>query len=196
MRGSDGSAKVKLDIEKDRRLSAAEDILRIARSEDRASFVRLFMAFAPRVKSYLRHQGLSSEAAEDLAQETLINVWRKAGSFDPSRASASAWIFTIARNLRVDALRRERRPSLLTDGFSSQSEPKTPEEVYVGRERERGVRQALNALPREQLEVLRMSFFMGRAHGDIAEELNLPLGTVKSRLRLAVSHLRTRVEQR
>lgn len=155
------------------------------------------MDYAPRVKAYLRHQGLSAEAAEDLAQETLINVWRKAGTFDPSRASASAWIFTIARNLRIDALRRERHPSLLAEDLgSSQSEPKTPEEVYVGRERERDIQKALDLLPQEQLEVLRMSFFMGRAHADIAEELSLPLGTVKSRLRLAVTHLRAMVELR
>ncbi len=194
MRSSDGSAKVKLDSINKNRLSTAEDILRIAQSGDRACFVRLFMDFAPRVKAYLRHQGLSAEAAEDLAQETLINVWRKAGSFDPSKASASAWIFTIARNLRIDAFRRERHPSLLAEGLeTSQSELKTPEEVCVGRESERDIEKALRMLPEEQLEVLRMSFFMGRAHAEIAEELHLPLGTVKSRLRLAVAHLRSRV---
>ena len=143
----------------------------------------MFIDFAPRVKAYLRHQGLSPEAAEDLAQETLINVWRKAGTFDPSKASAAAWIFTIARNLRVDALRRERHPSSLAEELGpSLTEPKTPEEVYVGRESERDIQKALSTLPEEQLEVLRMSFFMGRAHADIAEELCLPLGTVKSRL--------------
>ncbi len=188
---------MKLDGVDHCRLSTAEDILRIARSGDRACFVRLFMDFAPRVKAYLRHQGLSAEAAEDLAQETLINVWRKAGTFDPSKASASAWIFTIARNLRVDALRRERHPSLLAGELgASQTEPKTPEEVYVGRESERDIEKALSRLPQEQLEVLRMSFFMGRAHADIAEELSLPLGTVKSRLRLAVAHLRATVMAR
>ena len=154
----------------------------------------MFIDFSPRVKAYLRHQGLSPEAAEDLAQETLINVWRKAGTFDPSKASAAAWIFTIARNLRVDALRRERHPSSLAEELGpSLTEPKTPEEVYVGRESERDIQKALRTLPEEQLEVLRMSFFMGRAHADIAEELCLPLGTVKSRLRLAVAHLRARV---
>ncbi len=188
---------MKLDTVSNSRQSTTEDILRISRSEDRAGFVRLFIVFAPRVKAYLCHQGLSPEAAEDLAQETLINVWRKAGTFDPSKASASAWIFTIARNLRVDALRRERHPSLLAEDLQpSLTEPKTPEEVYVGRESERDIRKALSALPEEQLEVLRMSFFMGRAHADIAQELGLPLGTVKSRLRLAVAHLRATVSRR
>lgn len=188
---------MKLDSVNNCRLSTAEDILRISRSEDRACFVRLFLEFAPRVKAYLRHQGLSPEAAEDLAQETLINVWRKAGTFDPSKANASAWIFTIARNLRVDALRRERHPSLLVEDWGeSLTEPKTPEEVYVGRESERDIQKALSMLPEEQLEVLRMSFFMGRPHADIAEELSLPLGTVKSRLRLAVAHMRMMVDRR
>ena len=188
---------MKLDSVNHYRLSTTEDILRIARSGDRACFVRLFMDFAPRVKAYLHRQGLSAEAAEDLAQETLINVWRKAGTFDPSKASASAWIFTIARNLRIDALRRERHPSLLAEDLgTSLTEPKTPEEVCVGRESERDIEKALSMLPEEQLEVLRMSFFMGRAHADIAEELSLPLGTVKSRLRLAVAHLRATVSRR
>lgn len=188
---------MKLDGANSYRLSTAEDILKISRSRDRACFVRLFMDFAPRVKAYLSHQGLSPEAAEDLAQETLINVWRRAETFDPSRASASAWIFTIARNLRVDALRREQHPSLLAEELGiSLTEPKTPEEVYFGKERERDIQRALSMLPNEQLEVLRMSFFLGRPHADIAEELRLPLGTVKSRLRLAMNHLRSVVERR
>lgn len=170
--------------------------MQVAAKQDRECFARLFMEFAPRVKAYLVHHGLSPEAAEDLAQETLANVWRKAVTFDPLKASAAAWIFTIARNLRVDALRKEPHPSHLAESFAPPpTEPRTPEEVYECRERERKIQEALSILSGEQLEVLRLSFFMGRPHADIAAELDLPLGTVKSRLRLAMAHLRMTIDR-
>jgi RNA polymerase sigma-70 factor (ECF subfamily) len=175
-----------------RRSNASEDILDLARGRDQEAFVRLFLQFAPKVKSYLIRQGLRPEVAEELAQETLVIVWRKADTFDPARAGAAAWIFTIARNLRIDALRRERHPSDIAamDGQALWTEPSTPEEVYADEEREKRVRRALEHLSPDQLEVLRMSFFEGRPHSDIAAGLGLPLGTVKSRLRLAVARLR------
>lgn len=181
----------KVDQVSARRNNASEDILDLARRRDQEAFVRLFLQFAPKVKSYLIRQGLRPEVAEELAQETLVIVWRKAHTFDPARAGAAAWIFTIARNLHIDALRKEKHPSdivLSSDGLWA--EPSTPEEVYVGEEREKSVQRALQHLAPEQLEVLRLSFFEGRPHSDIAAALGLPLGTVKSRLRLAVGRLR------
>lgn len=167
-------------------------VVRIARDGDRDAFKALFGAFAPKVKTYLIRHGASAAQAEDLAQETLLTVWRKAAYFDPGRASVSAWLFTIARNLRIDAIRRERA------SFAYDLEPPeqaddgpAPDEQLAAAQDEGRVREALKVLPVEQLEVIRLSFFQDRPHSEIAEQLKLPLGTVKSRLRLAMARLKS-----
>lgn len=163
----------------------------IAAHGDRAAFAALFEFYAPRVKSTLMRMGAPAEAAEDIAQETLLTIWRKAAQFDPERASASAWIFTIARNLRIDRLRRDQRAKLSALYETAEAEePQRPDAPLDAVERESRVRSALGLLPAEQVRVVQLSFFEGRAHGDIAKLLDLPLGTVKSRLRLAMSRLR------
>ena len=167
----------------------ADLILAIASGRDRAAFAELFRHFAPRVKSYMLRLGAPPEMAEELAQETLLTVWRKAALFDPARAGASTWIFTIARNLRIDALRRERRP--LIDLPEVDPEPEaTPDVLFDGAERDSRLRRAMTDLPPDQAEVVRLSFFEDKPHSEIAERLGLPLGTVKSRLRLALLKLR------
>lgn len=167
----------------------ADLILAIASTQDRAAFAELFQHFAPRVKSYMLRLGAPPETAEELAQETLLTVWRKAALFDPARAGASTWIFTIARNLRIDALRRERRP--LIDLPDVEPEPEaTPDTLLDGAERDGRLRQAMADLPPDQAEVVRLSFFEDKPHSEIAGQLGLPLGTVKSRLRLALIRLR------
>jgi RNA polymerase sigma-70 factor (ECF subfamily) len=163
----------------------------IAARQDRAAFVALFGFYAPRVKTMLIRAGAGAELAEDIAQETLLTVWRKAAQYDPNRASASAWVYTIARNLRIDRLRRDQRAKLFA--LYETIEPEEPERPDGGLDRvqrDERVRTALAELPEEQVRVVQLSFFEGRAHGDIAELLGLPLGTVKSRLRLAMSRLR------
>jgi RNA polymerase sigma-70 factor (ECF subfamily) len=167
----------------------------IAVSKDRESYARLFLRFAPRVKSYLLKLGVPPEQAEELAQETLLTVWRKASYFDPERAAASTWIFTIARNLRIDAGRRERGPEAL------ENEPElmpaaapAVEDACSAAERETRVRRAIAALSDEQAQVVRLSFFQDKPHSEISEDLGLPLGTVKSRLRLALARLRSQLE--
>jgi RNA polymerase sigma-70 factor (ECF subfamily) len=169
-------------------------IVAIATSRSRESFALLFARFAPRVKSYLMRLGARPEQAEELAQETLLAVWRKAAYFDPSRASASTWIFTIARNLRIDALRRERHPEDLENEpeFLPAAEM-APDEALAAGDREARVRQALKGLSADQAEVVRLSFFQDRPHSEISEALGLPLGTVKSRLRLAMARLRAQL---
>ncbi len=167
-------------------------ILAIAAHGDRQAFAALFERFAPRVKGYLVRLGVSAGAAEELAQETMLAVWRKAALFDPARAGASTWIFTIARNLRIDALRRD-RPAPPAEEIAP--EPEAPADAAVlAAERDARVRRALAALSREQAEVVELSFFSDEPHSTIAERLGLPLGTVKSRLRLAMSRLRTLLE--
>lgn len=165
-------------------------IVEIAARGDRAAFEGLFAHFAPRVKSYMLRLGAAPDAAEELAQETLLTVWRKAAAFDPSRAAASTWIFTIARNLRIDRLRRERRPLVADDPSDAPESVRTPDVELASDEDCARVKAAIAALSDEQAEVVRLSFFSDKPHAEIAGELGLPLGTVKSRLRLAMGRLR------
>jgi RNA polymerase sigma-70 factor (ECF subfamily) len=163
----------------------------VAARGDRAAFAALFQFYAPRIKAWLMQSGATAEAAEDLAQETLLAVWRKAGLYDPQRAGASAWIYTIARNLRIDRLRQDKRAKLGAVYQTMEADaPERPDDLLDGSQRDERVRTALAALPEEQVRVVQLSFIEGRAHGDIAKLLNLPLGTVKSRLRLAMNRLR------
>jgi RNA polymerase sigma-70 factor (ECF subfamily) len=136
--------------------------------------------------------GASNASAEELAQETLLAVWRKAALFDPARAGASTWIFTIARNLRIDAIRRE-RPVPADDPSDAAPEAGADAGVMAA-EREQRVREAMKALPPEQAQIVELSFFSEEPHSAIAERLGLPLGTVKSRLRLAMGRLRALLE--
>jgi RNA polymerase sigma-70 factor (ECF subfamily) len=171
-------------------------IAAIASRGDRDAFGELFAFFAPRLKAYLQRTGEAQ--AEELAQETMLAVWRKAGLFDPGSASAATWIFTIARNLRIDALRRERRGGAIRveeveAEFAVDEEP-LPDQRVLAEETDRRVRTALKKLPADQLRVIEMSFFEGRPHGEIARTLEIPLGTVKSRVRLAMARLRGQLE--
>jgi RNA polymerase sigma-70 factor (ECF subfamily) len=169
----------------------AERITAIAQCGDRAAFGELFEYFAPRLKSYFMRAGLASAQAEELAQDTMLNVWRKADQFDPARAGAATWIFVIARNLRIDLLRRQRsEQSALADPFELLELPIAADESVGAAEREARVRDALGKLSTEQASVIRLSFFSDAPHGEIARQLGIPLGTVKSRIRLAVARLR------
>ena len=170
-------------------------IVRIAESADREAFAQLFDHFAPRVKSYLLRLGARDAAAEDLAQETLLTVWRRAAAYDPAKAAASTWIFTIARNLRIDLARREARPAPQAEDLDASSAA-APDTTVSATQEEGRIRIALGSLPREQAEVIRQAFFFDKPHSEIARDLSLPLGTVKSRLRLAMVRLRTLLEER
>lgn len=170
-------------------------IIAIAASRDRQAFASLFGHFAPRLKSFFVRSGAAPGLAEDLAQETLLMVWRKAALFDPVRAQASTWIFTLARNLRIDAKRRERDPQAVAEFFESVVEP-IPSDYLLSAERDALVRRALTQLPVEQAEAIRLSFYEDRPHSEIAGLLGLPLGTVKSRVRLAMARLRLLVEDK
>ena len=162
---------------------------RVASERDRTAFAALFSPFAPRVKAYLLRQGAPAPVAEDLAQEALLSLWRKAHLFDPAKASVGTWLFTIARNLRIDAIRREKRPELDPEDFTPDSGP-AADEGLVQADDESRLRLALKELPADQIHVVELSFFADKPHSQIAAELGIPLGTVKSRLRLAMSRLK------
>jgi RNA polymerase sigma-70 factor (ECF subfamily) len=167
---------------------------RIAEDADRQAFEILFGHFAPRVKAYMLKLGTAEALAEDLAQETLLTVWRKAAQFDRSKASPSTWIFTIARNLRIDAFRKISRPELDPNDPALIPEAEEAQDDRVNRlQRADVIREAIKELSGEQAEVIRLSFFEELSHSAIAERLDLPLGTVKSRLRLAFAKIRDAV---
>jgi len=161
----------------------------VARAQDRAAFAELFAHFAPRVKGYLMRLGASASLAEDLAQEAMLTLWRKAALFDASKASASTWVFTIARNLRIDAIRRERHPEIDPAELAPEAD-RAADDGMVRDQDDARVRNALTALPKEQAQVIELAFFADKPHSMIAKELGLPLGTVKSRLRLAMARIR------
>lgn len=166
----------------------------VAQRADRVAFAGLFRHFAPRIKAYLIRGGTPPGQAEDLAQEAMVSLWRKAAQFDRRRAAASTWVFTIARHLRIDQLRRGEEMPLAED--ESGETPDLPDEAPSALEQlargrvEHDVRAAMARLPHDQREVLHLSFYEDRPHAAIAEALAIPLGTVKSRIRLAVAHLR------
>jgi RNA polymerase sigma-70 factor (ECF subfamily) len=177
-----------------------EHVRAVAEAGDRQAFAVLFKHFAPRIKAYLMRSGTAAEVAEELAQEAMVALWRKAASFDPARAQLSTWVFTIARNLRVDALRRGHDLCARegVDAYGPDDDPLAdavhdappPDEQLAGARREVAVRTALRQLSPEQLQVLWLSFYDEQSHARIAGELKLPLGTVKSRIRLAMNRLR------
>ncbi len=174
----------------------------VAEVADRPSFAALFRHFAPRIKGFLLRGGTNEALSEEITQETMVALWRRAARFDPARAQVSTWLFTIARNLRIDHHRRS-AGSAGSAGLPGDWDPEQqpadahlrPDELLLAAQRERGVRQALATLPAEQAQVLRLSFFDEHPHARIAQDLGIPLGTVKSRIRLAVAQLRRIMER-
>ncbi|MEK9708483.1 MAG: sigma-70 family RNA polymerase sigma factor [Alphaproteobacteria bacterium] len=170
-------------------------VLSSVAERDREAFAALFAHFAPRLKSYMLRLGSSAPQAEELAQEAMVTVWRKADRYDPARAAASTWIFTIARNLRIDAYRRSNHPELDPEDPALVPDPPPAADAEVARKQDAGrIRAALAELPEEQREVVRMSFFDDKTHTEISEILDIPLGTVKSRIRLAFARIRTSLD--
>lgn len=171
-------------------------IVAVAACSDREAFAGLFSHFAPRVKSYLLRLGAAPDSAEELAQETLLIVWRRAASYDPAKAAASTWIFTIARNLRIDLIRRERRPVAVGDPSTAPDPIASPEAIATAGEEGDQIAKAVAQLPPDQAQVIQLSFFDDKPHSEIAKALGLPLGTVKSRVRLAMTRLRLLLDDR
>jgi RNA polymerase sigma-70 factor (ECF subfamily) len=171
-------------------------VQRVAKNLDREAFAELFDVVAPRLKSFMIRKGALPDVAEDVVQETMINVWTKAGFYDPAKGSALAWIFTIARNLRIDRIRRETsRPISELGDFDAPSDDRGSEEIVLQKDEARTVTRALSKIPPEQMEILVLSFIDDVTQAEIARRLKLPIGTVKSRMRRAYSTLRTTLEE-
>lgn len=170
----------------------APDVLisRIAESRDRSAYAELFSRFAPKLKAFAMGQGMTAAEAEDLAQDALLNVWRKAELFDASKATAVTWIYSIARNLRIDAARKAKRVKDLPEDLWQGDGEKPADEALVLAQSAVTLKDMLATLPEDQMTILRLSFYEDLSHGDIAKALSIPLGTVKSRLRLAMTRLR------
>lgn len=160
-------------------------------AKDDTLFAELFRYYAPRLKSYMRKLGAAEDMAEELAQEAMASVWRKAHLFDAEKASAGTWIFSIARNLRIDAFRRQRRPEIDFDDPALVPDEPAAADVVMDQDRQAiAIRAALAELPQEQARIVHLSFFEDKPHAEIAVELGIPLGTVKSRMRLAFQRFR------
>jgi RNA polymerase sigma-70 factor (ECF subfamily) len=172
-----------------------ELVLKVGRSRDREAFVSLYKHFAPRVKAYLLRLGADDTAAEEATQETMLSLWRRADSFDPSQAGAGTWVFTIARNRRIDLIRRERRPEADERAAENVADPAEPaDQTIAAAERDQRVRVALEVLPREQAALIEMAYYQDLTQTAIAAKTGLPLGTVKSRFRLAFARLKRALE--
>lgn len=172
----------------------ADLLVLVASRQDRPAYSELFGYYAPRVKSYLMRLGADGAQAEEIAQDVMVTVWRKASLFDRRQASVSTWIFRIARNRRIDVFRRTKRPDL--DPEETMILPagvEAPEARVEAMETETRVRTAMKDLPEEQLLLLRLAFYDGLSHREIAEKLDVPLGTVKSRIRLAFAKMKSRL---
>ena len=167
----------------------AEHLSQIQLHQDQKAFAELFSYFGPRVKAFLIKSGASPSMAEECTQEVMATLWHKAHLFDPSRASVATWIFTIARNKKIDAFRKQRRPEPEDLQWGPESEPEASDILALQQETNL-LTQAMLALPSQQRDLIKKAYFGDLSHSEIAVETGLPLGTIKSRLRLALSKLR------
>jgi len=178
-----------MNSKNEKRMLWVSQMVRIRDHHDQAAFAELFDHFAPRVKGFLIKSGADASLAEECAQEVMATCWHKAKMFDPTRASVATWIFTIARNRRIDILRKERRPEPEELTWGPQEEPDQAEVMVIQQESDL-LKTAIDQLPKAQQELIQKAYFGDLTHSEIAEQTGLPLGTIKSRIRLALERLR------
>ena len=173
-----------------------EALAKVAESQDISSFKKIFDYFSPRLKSFLMRSGADEAIAEEIIQETMTIIWTKADYYDPKVASPSTWIYTIARNKKIDILRKSRKAILedIDTAILPPVESKADENIEHDQKFEM-IAQYLDDLPEDQLNLLKMNFFEEKSHGEISEITRIPLGTVKSRIRLALEKIRGKLEQ-
>ena len=166
-----------------------DEMLRVRDSRDKQAFAALFVHFAPRIKGYLMKSGTDATTAEECAQDVMTTLWRKAEQFDPTRASVATWVFTIARNRRIDIARRDRRPEPEELSWGPEPEPDQAHVLELQQESAR-LAQAMAMLPQNQRNLIEQAYFGEMTQAQIAQITGLPLGTIKSRIRLALDRLR------
>lgn len=171
------------------RMAWVEQLCAIRDKQDQTAFAEVFAYFAPRVKAFLMKSGASPDLAEEVSQEVMATLWRKAHMFDPAKASVSTWIFTIARNRKIDALRKQRRPEPEDLTWGPEEEPDQADVLALQQESEK-LGQALADLPEKQRDLILKAYYGELTHSEIAQQTGLPLGTIKSRIRLALDRLR------
>ena len=173
-----------------------EALAKVAESQDISSFKKIFDYFSPRLKSFLMRSGADEAIAEEIIQETMTIIWTKADYYDSKVASPSTWIYTIARNKKIDILRKSRKAILedIDTAILPPIESKADENIEHDQKFEM-IAQYLDDLPEDQLNLLKMNFFEEKSHGEISEITKIPLGTVKSRIRLALEKIRGKLEQ-
>ena len=172
-----------------KRMQWVDHMVRIRDDQDQAAFAALFDHFAPRVKGFLMKSGADASLAEECAQEVMATCWHKANMFDPARASVATWIFTIARNRKIDVLRKQRRPEPEDLTWGPEEEPDQADVLALQQESEQ-LGRAISELPPAQRELIQKAYFGDLSHSEIAAQTGLPLGTIKSRIRLALERLR------
>ena len=179
------------------RRTMGDALVAVGRDRDEAAFSLVYDYYAGRIKSFLMGKGMNEDTAEELMQEIMLTVWRRAESYDPGKAAASTWLFTIARNRRIDYLRGNSRIEVELDDEVLDLERTESDvqarHVHAEQSAER-LAAALDRLPPEQRQVMHLSYFRGQSHGAIAEWLDLPIGTVKSRIRLAMQSVRANLQ--
>ena len=179
-----------------RKPTHADLLERIAQNGDVAAFEVLFNHFGPRIRSVALRQGADHPGADEIVQETMMTVWRKAALFAPDKGAVTTWVFTIARNISIDRMRGQRIVWQVFDETTDTrpADDPPPDEAVSAKQTQERVRQAMHDLPADQLEVVQLSFVEGLSHGAIAQRLGLPLGTIKSRLRLAYARVRATLQ--
>lgn len=176
----------------------SECLVLVGKSNDRAAFTRFFRHFGPLIKAFaLAGSSLSQSHADEIVQEVMLKVWQKADGFNPEKAAASTWIYTIARNCRTDMFRRLQKfdTPLAADDLSIELEEEEPFAVLHSRRGADRVRELMSQLPPDQAQILAKVYMEGKSHSEAAVELDLPLGTVKSRVRLAIQKLQVQIER-
>ncbi len=169
----------------------------VADHHDTAAYAELFAHYTPRLRAYLVRTGASAGVVEELVQDVMLTAWRKADLYKRTQGGVSTWLYTIARNAFIDHVRREKRPTYDSDDpLLNIASDEDPEDDVNTRLNAVALRSAIKGLSEEQMKVIKLFYFSHKTHTEIAKELDLPLGTVKSRVRLAVEHLRHALSDR
>ena len=163
-------------------------------NRDRAAFAQLFDHFAPRLKGFLMRSGTASTQAEEIVQEVMLTVWRKAEQFDPNRAQVATWIYQIARNRKIDVIRKESRPIPEELTEDPANEPDAAQILAVEQEATQ-LKKALANLKPDQRDMIEKAYMGGLSHQQISAQTGIPLGTIKSRIRLGLERLRHELKE-